>query len=90
MTSKLEKQTQKVFISQNKKTNTYGSIFLATDCITNKAASEVSQVVLGDCKDMNICRKQFDEPTMKTTSLISSETFMRKSGKSSPSSRSPS
>lgn len=65
-------------------------MFLATACMMNKAASLESQVTPVPCKLINICLKQLDDPTMNTTSLISSETFRRKSAKSSPSSSKPS
>ena len=86
-------RTQRKFEIKNSKTTynyTYGRMFLATACMINKAASLESHVTPVPCKLMNICLKQLDDPTMKTTSLISSETFRRKSAKSSPSSSKPS
>lgn len=58
---------------------THGDKFLATFCITKSAASLHSQETAGSCNDINIDLKTFDDPRIKTTSLIRSETFKRNS-----------
>lgn len=59
--------------------NTYGKMFLATFSITKSAASLHSQVTEVSCNIRNICLKQLLDPTIKTTSLIKSDTFRLKS-----------
>ena len=69
---------------------TYGEIILANACIKNNAASVTSHVTPGACKLRNICLKQFEDPTINTTSFINSQTLLLKSVNSSMSSRRPS
>ena len=59
--------------------------------IMNRAASEDSQELLWwqVAKNANICLKTLADPTMNTTSFISSTTRFRNSVKSSPSSSKP-
>lgn len=78
--------------AKNQKTAayTYGVIILAMARIRNNAASVTSQVTPDACRLINIDRKQFDDPTMNTTSFIRSDTLLRKSVNSSRSSSKPS
>ena len=59
--------------------------------IMNRAASEDSQELFWwqVAKNANICLKTLADPTMNTTSFISSTTLLRNSVKSSPSSSKP-
>lgn len=58
---------------------THGSIFLATACIINNAASVRSQLTSWPCIDKKNSLKQWLEPIINTTSFVSSQTFCRKS-----------
>uniref|UniRef100_A0A6B0U9R5 Putative secreted protein n=1 Tax=Ixodes ricinus TaxID=34613 RepID=A0A6B0U9R5_IXORI len=60
-----------------------GRMFLAMAAIAKSVASVTSHVHDGPFRFENICLKQLEEPTRKTTSLIRSETRFLKSPKSS-------